>query len=281
MSAKYTVELRELMKNEEVKPLLELALSTYPLYQGNKLIDLIPTRSELNEKLLNHYKYREIAFETVGRFLDELEITMNEIMPLYNERFKTIETMADLPNPFDNVDVIEEYTEERSGQNEKETTGSASSSSENDTSDTGHSETTASDESNTTATVNHNNKTVHTTTPSDTVSIPAESIDSVTHADEVTWNKDINSDTGTSQGSSSGETDSTNTGHSESTATAENEVNESGSHSENVHHTFTKKGNYGVNTYAHDMNEFRTSLIDVVYEIITDIRVSDLFMKVY
>lgn len=279
--AKYTVELRTLMNNEDVKPLLDLALSTYPLYSTEKDIKLIPTRAELNTKLLNHYKYREIGFESVGRFLDELEITMCEIMPYYNERFKTIEIMHDLPNPFDNVDFVEEYTEERTGQNEKETIGSASSSGETSSNDTGHSETTASDESNTTATVNHNNKSVHTTTPSDTVSIPAQSIDTVTHADEVTWNQDKNSDTGTTQGSSSGETDTTNEGHSESSATSENQIEEAGSHSETIHHKFTKVGNQGVNTYAHDMNEFRTSIIDVVYEIITDSRVADLFMKVY
>ena len=48
-----------------------------------------------------------------------------------------------------------------------------------------------------------------------------------------------------------------------------------------VEHTYTKIGNQGVNTYAHDMNEFRTSIIDVVNEIINDKRINDLFMLVW
>lgn len=267
MSARYTVELRTLMNDSKVRPLIDTALSTYPLYEAKNddLKFLIPNRSELNSKLLNHYKYREIAFETVGRFIDELEITMNEIMPYYNQRFKTVEIMSELPSPFDNVDVIEEFTEER--------TGSATSSSESDTNNNAESQTTAEDETKTTASVNHDNKSVHTTTPSNVISTPAKDIDSVSHADEVTWNKDTTSDSGSSNGSSISETTNSSTGHSESTANAENEST--------VHHTFTKKGNQGVNTYAHDMIEYRQTLIDVVYEIITDTRVSDLFMKVY
>jgi hypothetical protein len=36
-----------------------------------------------------------------------------------------------------------------------------------------------------------------------------------------------------------------------------------------------------VNTYAHDMNEFRTSIIDVVDQIVNDSRIRELFMLVY
>jgi len=269
MKAKYTVLLKDLMENEETMKLIDKALSYYPLYRarnwGTNWGWNFPTRSWLNQRLLNHYKYREIGFETVGRFLDELKITMYDIMPYYNELFESVDIMKDLPNPFDNVDVIEEYTEKR--------TDSTTSSSESETKGSGHSKTTAEDETNTSASVNHNNKNVHTTTPSDTVSIPAKNIDNVTHADDVTWSKDNSSDEGLSRGESSSETDNTSTGNSKSSAKGENEST--------VQHTFTKKGNQGVNTYAHDMNEYRTAIIDVVNEIITDPRIADLFMKVY
>lgn len=267
MSAKYTVELRSLMNDSEVRPLIDRALSTYPLYESKNddLKVLIPNRSELNSKLLNHYKYREIGFETIGRFIDELEITMNEIMPYYNERFKTVEIMSELPSPFDNVDVIEKYTEER--------TDNATSSSKVDTNDTSKGSIKSEGETNTSGNTENSSKNVHTTTPSNTVSTPAENIDSVTHADEVTWNKENNSTSGVANSSNTSESDTSNSGHTESEGTSENKST--------ISHTFTKTGNQGVNTYAHDMNEFRTSLIDVVYEIITDTRVSDLFMKVY
>lgn len=44
-------------------------------------------------------------------------------------------------------------------------------------------------------------------------------------------------------------------------------------------HTFTKKGNQGVNTYAHDMIEFRESIIDVDMMVIEDLNCC--FLGVY
>ena len=115
MYSEHTVRLVNLMESPQVNPLIDKALSLYPLYKPTKTYDLIPSREELNMRILNHYKYYEIGAETIGRFLDELKITMSEIMPYYNELFKTVEIMADLPNPFDNVDVTETIEETRTG----------------------------------------------------------------------------------------------------------------------------------------------------------------------
>lgn len=65
----------------------------------------------------------------------------------------------------------------------------------------------------------------------------------------------------------------------------DNSVNSSGSSnsqstsSGTVKHTFTKKGNQGVNTYAHDMIEFRQSIIDVDMMVIEDLNCC--FLGVY
>lgn len=242
--AKYTVELRNIMNDSVAGPKLRDALASYPIYVSSNpnVSDIIPTREVLNTKLLNHYKYREIGFETVGRFLDELEITMNEIMPRYNELFKTVEIMAELPSPFDNVDVTETYSETRT------TTGSVSSS--------------ASDESETTSNVNSNSKNIMTDTPQgNIIGISASDIDSVSRAKEVNWTKNGSNDSANTSGQSSSESSSEG--------------------SETIEHEFKKIGNQGVNTYAHDMNEFRTSIIDVTMQIIEDKRIAELFMMVY
>ena len=175
--AKYTVVLHTLMTEPQLKQQLDLALSTYPLYKAGKLYDLIPTREQLNEKLLNHYKYREIGFETIGRFLDELRITMSEIMPRYNELFKTVEIMAELPSPFDNVDVVETFREER------KTNSTTDSSTGTETTST------AVDTTTTTGTASSHNKHVNSKTPQEGISIPAEGIDTVNYADEASWNR--------------------------------------------------------------------------------------------
>lgn len=333
MYARYTEFLRDLMMNELTREQLSKAMSTYPLYQGKKEYDLIPTREQLNKKILDHYKYREIGFETAGRFIDELEIALNEIMPRYNELFKTIEIMADLENPFDNVDVTETFEQESSGTTNSEgtsadnqtgtmsnsgtttqtntmehsgTTSASTSGEENDThSDTSSTEGTSTEAATSSQTAN--SKTVKSDTPQSSLAIGTENIDAVGYASEAEWRKDTsngntsaNSTTGTdtessgtakktSSGTSEGSTSSTEESSSEASTASQSttQTNNSGTTSMSsetsgsMRHTFTKKGNQGVNTYAHDMNEFRTSIIDVEYQIITDDRLDELFMRVW
>lgn len=295
MPAKYTVILRDLMNNEMTKALIDKALSNYPLYTPaatlGELATLIPTREELNKKLLNHYKYREIGFETVGRFLDELEISMDEIMPHYNQLYKSIETMVTIEDPFANVDIIEEYTEQR-----KDTTTSTGTINETAattgttnaaTSNTGTTTAniTSTDNTETNSQVTSNTKTVKSDTPQDDLNI--SDIDSVNYANDVTWNRDTATNTGTSTGTA--ESDTTTTTNSEGTADTTTETEGTtdtitAGQSEltgELSHTFTKKGNQGVNTYAHDMNELRETFIDVTNRIINDERISELFMRVF
>ena len=247
--ARYTLELRTLMNDPNIRPYLNKALSTYPMYvplsDNEEVKAIIPTRDVLNEKLLNHYKYREIGFESIERFLDELEITMNEIMPYYNQMYNSVEIMALIDDPFGNVDVTETFKEER-----KDTSKTNTSSSASDTSET-------------TSNVNSTAKNVESDTPQTEINTPAEEINNISHADKVSWNKATSNDNATSSGSS--KTDAESNGESSGT----------------VEHTFTKKGNQGVNTYAHDMIEFRTSIIDVTMQIIEDKKIKELFMQVF
>ena len=243
--SRYTVLLKTLVEDENIKPLIDKALNSYPMYEpiskSDEVKAIIPTREVLNKKLLNHYKYREIGFETIGRFIDELEITMNEIMPYYNQMFNTVEIMADLPNPFDNVDVVEKTIQTRSGSGSSTDIGSGSSTSTSN--DTSHS------------------KIVESETPQGNISKTTSEIDDVTHADKVGWNKDENETSNTSSSNS------------------QNEINSESSEESEM--TYTKKGNQGVNTYAHDMIEFRTSIIDVTTQIIEDEKIKELFMQVF
>lgn len=281
MYARYTEYLRDIMQNELSRPLLDKALSTYPLYANEKAYDLIPTREQLNKKLLDHWKYHEIGFETVGRFLDELEITMCEIMPHYNELFKTVVTMAELPNPFDNVDVVETFEQERhdsstaEGNTSSNQTASGKTDTSNDTTNTG----TASEE--TSGSSESFGKSIRTDTPGDDLSITAKGIDSVDYATEVNWDHQTAETEGSSQKTSTDTSKTTASTENESTASETGNTSSSSESSGTTKHTYTKKGNQGVNTYAHDMNEFRTSIIDVVDQIISDLRIAELFMQVY
>jgi hypothetical protein len=115
--SKYTVELRYIIDNEKLFPptegtlSLKSALENYPLY-NETYVDPITQetrnrRDEINNKILNHYYFREIGFETVPRFLFHLQRKMNEIMNYYNQMYKS----ADIEfNPLWNVEMHETYT---------------------------------------------------------------------------------------------------------------------------------------------------------------------------
>jgi hypothetical protein len=271
INARYTVVLKTLMDDENVKPLLEKALSTYPIYKAENeaTYTLIPNRSELNQKLLNAYKYREIGFETIGRFLDELEISMNEIMPYYNQLYKSLDIMNGITDPFGNVDITETFEEEREGT----TTGSSTGSSR------GTSESTSTAESNgtttSTAESTNNSKNIKSDTPQGLLDIGTKDINSVNYGNEAVWNEDINN----SSGSNTDHTTSSTTGG--DTTSTESEANSTDERKETVSHTFKKIGNQGVNTYAHDMKELREIFLNIEQQIINDKRITELFMNIY
>lgn len=276
--ADYTILLKTLLDDPNSKALIDKALSTYPLYNSvnEDKFTKVMTREELNQKLLNHFKYREIGFETFGRFLDELEIAMNEIMPYYNQFFISEDIINGLDDIFGNLDVSETYEETTS------TSGTSSgndsvSSSESASEDT-ETNTNTSDNSTIETDMTTNTKNVSSETPQSIID-NAETIDNVSHADKIDFNKaDSNSTT-----ENKGTTTSSSTG--KNTSSKETSVESSRSGTDNrtgtTSHTLTRKGNQGVNTYAHDMLEFRKLFLNVVEMIIKDRRIQDLFFGIY
>ena len=73
----YTVELRQLIQNG-----YDIGLKDYPIFDESY-------RETLNNKIITHYWMREIGAETAGLFKLYLNRTMNEIMPYYNQLYKS------------------------------------------------------------------------------------------------------------------------------------------------------------------------------------------------
>lgn len=174
--ARYTEVLDNLLRNEDAKKAIDEAMSDYPLYQTDPdKVNLygtayaIPSRKELNEKILNHYRFREIGQETFGRWLFELKTALNEIMPKYNQLFYSADQDF---NPIYNVDY------------QKTITGTDSSTSNN-------SSTSNSSSSNT-----DYGKGVNARTPQDQLHISDTGIDTVDYADEASWSKNSGNATG-------------------------------------------------------------------------------------
>lgn len=254
IKAQYTIVLKTLLDNPEAKAAIEKAMSTYPIYEKKSkeefMPSYIPTRAQLNEKILNRYKYREIGFETVGRFLDELEISLNEIMPEYNLLFFSADQDF---NIIFNVDY--QKTMERTL--EGSTTANATTTTQTTTTDTTDAESTGQGHA----------KHVESETPQGKISVPAESIDSVDYADKAAWDK--SSSTATSKQTSEGSNESGS--EAQSTGTTDD-------HETTVE---TTKGNFGVVSSQDLVLKYRESIINIEKMIIEDSRIQELFLQVY
>ena len=251
--AKYTEVLDNLLHYEDTATAIAEAMSKYPLYETdpNKVREYgtsykVPTRQELNTKILSYYRFREIGQETVGRWLFELETALNEIMPKYNQLFYSADQDF---NPIYNVDYI------RNTQRNKSDTNIGSQSNTTNTSTTGSDSTTTQE----------NGKMVNSKTPQNQLSISNMNIDSVDYADEANWNK-VN-------GSTSGSSSTTGS----STSNGSNSV--IGNEKEGI--VETTKGNFGVTSAQDLILKYRETILNIEQMIIHDPRIEELFMLIY
>lgn len=193
--ARYTEVLDNLLYYPDTREAITQAMSTYPLYQTdpNKVNEFgtaykVPTREELNNKILNFYRFREIGQETVGRWLFELETALNEIMPKYNQLFYSADQDF---NPIYNVDYKKTMVGSQNANSNTTSTGNDSSTNEEFT------------------------KNVNSKTPADSLGIGNTGIDQVEYADDASWGKASGSTTGTNtttgNSSSNGSTSSVET----------------------------------------------------------------------
>ena len=294
IKAKYTVVLKNIIDDPLLKPKLDEALSTYPIYQKKSIEEyipsIVPTRQDLNAKILNFYKYREIGFETIGRFLDELETSMIEIMPKYNQLFFSADQDY---NILYNVDYERITNTARAGESTNEIEGTESTTTTSEEAATSNTEestsSTIENSDNTTSNseVNSNSKSVEASQPQSSISTPASNIDSLNYADKITWNKGTSTDASSTEGSGTTEstgaasTDSTSSTAGSGTTAGTNSAIASGANKEDEETTERTIGNFGVMATQDLIQKYRDLIVNIEQQIINDERVSELFMRVY
>lgn len=182
-------------------------------------------KKAFEQKVIDHYRFRQIGQETPARFLHYFRTRIKEVMPYYIQLYKSQELMQGIEDPFGNVDIVETF--------EQETTG----------------------ESGATATANATNEKTGNGTRKFS-NTPQGSISNLdNYMTEATVETEADHD--------SSESSATSTGTSSGT----------------TRHTLTRKGNQGVNTYAHDMKELRETFLNIDMMIINELK--DLFLMVY
>lgn len=308
--SKYTTEVRFICENsaglsesegaDNVDSILDRCWNKvfnfdFPIFDENY-------RQVLCRKILKHYYTREIAHETVGRWKLALNAKLNEIMPYYNQLYKS--ELLEF-NPFYDVDL----TRSREGSGTRDTTGSTSNTSTesgtNTKTDTVTSKETSSDtsnstESNTSKTTesNSNNTVTNDNTLNRFSDTPQNSMDTQGIADSVPLttvtkvNEDINvNSTGSSTvdvtGSKTGKVDSSGSVDKTISDTVKGndsrEINGSGTSTENINSTDkyieTVRGKQGTESYSSMLMKFRETFLNIDMMIIEDC--SDCFFTLW
>lgn len=261
-----TVELREIVESG-----VDVWAFSYPSYYSGE------QKTAFEKKVLDHYWLRQIGQETVGRWLHYFRSRIREIMPYYIQLYESQALMAGIEDPFGNVDIVETYEEERTGKTTGTLTSEASGTHSSETSGSSETENTGSSSGTDTETRSHTEEHIRkfSNTPQGSVS----NLDNYMTEANVETADDGDTLNGTHAAQTSATSTGTASGTSEEISSATQTDNTEGTEESTTRHTFTKKGNQGVNTYAHDMKELRETFLNIDLMIINELK--DLFLQVY
>lgn len=213
-------------------------------------------RSALCQKILKHYYLREIGCETVGIWKLWMNTRLEEIMPFYNQLYKS--ALIEF-NPLYDVDL--KRTHNRKIDSSKQDDGTSKVVSDGTSSESGTGSTTESGSSNNTK------KDLYSDTPQGAIT-GLENENYLTNARKVT-DSGSTSNNNSSEFSNSGTNKSTVNGETSNTGTANSIEN----YMENV------SGKQGSESYSSMLLKFRETFLNIDMQVIEEF--SDLFMGLW
>ena len=228
--AKYTTEIRTIVASG-----INI-FSDYPIFDEKY-------RPILEQKIIDHYYFREIGLETVGQFRHFLKDKMNRIMPYYNQLYGS-EHLITKDDYMINLNTKEKHTRtvanENTGESTSESTGTNTSTSEG----TAHSEGTG--------------RNIFSDTPQ-------AKLAGGDYATNLTDTEDYS--------------DQTSTGKADSTDTAKGEFTNFGTSKTTEEYITEMTGGGGMRYNADILMEWRKSFLNIDQRIIDEL--NDLFMNIY
>ena len=260
--ATYTVLIRTLIENH-----FDLGLKQYPIFDEKY-------RETLNGKIIDHYYFREIGFETAGLFRFYLNRTMNEIMPYYNQLYKS--ELLEF-NPFYNVDhelrsdKANTLNSSRADSSESHASGATDSTAIGTTNDI------SSSTANTSSNEKSNGKGVHSDTPQGLLRI--DNIDDEVYASTADYSRNNSESASSSIGNSNhtGATENKQSGTNSNDVSMRSTGNSLQNGIENyISHVVGKEG---TETYSEMLNKFRDTFLNIDMMIIGELE--NLFMNVF
>ena len=257
-------------------------------------------RTVLETKILKHYYTREIGLETVGLWKLKLDTKLNEIMPFYNQLYKS--ELIEF-NPMYDVDLTRDQNLKREETTKQDATEKGTIEKTGSVDDNTHTET--SDNQNNESTTNIQNTTgstsreqlgsskTHYDKYSDTPQGSLQNVQNDTYLTNARMINDSDSQTGETTVSGNDTSMGTTTANSSTDGTNDTERNistndsEEKSVSQNLNKNLNSiddyiehvKGKNGGVSYSTMLNEFRTTFLNIDMQIIDEL--SDLFINLW
>jgi hypothetical protein len=290
--SKYTTEVRFICENyagltssvdgDRISDVIEKAREKvfdfdFPIYDESY-------RSVLETKILKRYYTREIGFETVGLWKHFLDMRLNEIMPYYNQMYKS--TLLEF-NPFYDVDLTtdsnrgikhDETTTRDTNRTSKETSAST-------TTRTDNLKFTTETEQESTDTSNSTNSGKVSDKYSDTPQNGISNVENGTYLTNARITDTEDSGTSNSEGNVNTSVTGTNTGTQGNTGTAtvsgNGNVDEDGTrkYSNTDEYLEHVKGKRGGDSYSKLLQEYRKTFMNIDVMIIDEL--GDLFINLW
>ena len=206
-------------------------------------------KDSFQQKIIDHYRFRQIGQETVGRWLHYFRSRIREIMPYYVQLYEFEAKWYNIDDPLESYNLTETFEQDTHNTGRSSGTNTDSSTSETSGSSEGDSRTTGS------------LVRKFSNTPQGSIS----NLDNyMTEATREETGGDV-------QQSSSSETSGTVTG----SGTSEQEAENTGSQS----HTLIRRGNIGVQPLGYEVQNIRDAFINIDLMVINELK--DLFLQVY
>lgn len=252
-TTKVTVELRELVENGVDIWGFEYPVPRATIEYNGKTCTVDFDKETLQQKVIDHYYFRQIGQETVGRFLHYFRAKMREIMPYYvqvyefDAKFRNIEDPLESYNLLETFDQMVQGSGTFTGSHSTETTGSATSG--------GSAERSA----------NMSGEKV--------VKVSDTPQGSISNLDNYLTQATVENDSQITGETSEHSESATNTD--EMTGTS----NQSTEDERGTQYTLSRRGNIGVQPLGGEVLNIRSAFINIDQQIIEEL--ADLFLKVY
>ena len=112
-NSKVTLELRDLVENG-----VKIWDFDYPSYYKGE------QKKAFEQKVIDHYLFRQIGQETVGRFLHYFRSKIREIMPYYIQLYESVDLYKSIEDPLESYSLTETYERDTSSSGTTKSSGS-------------------------------------------------------------------------------------------------------------------------------------------------------------